>query len=242
MSRNVKRVVSLLLLASAANAVFAAPAPVSSTTSGSDVQRLERLLQNRATVQLQQQQQIDEMAQEISSLRGIIEKNSHDMKQMLDRQKELFIELDKLRSQIKSAEAPQTSAPAPAQGTYVSDKDEQAAYDSAVDLILDKKDYSGAIDAFKQFKVDFPNSVHTPNADYWLGQLYFAKKQDVEAAKNFAAVTAYTQSSKRPDSLVKLGMIAQRNNKPEVAKKYYQQVIKEYPSSSSAQTAKEQMK
>ncbi len=66
MSSNLKRTVSLTLLVSAANIAFAAPAPVSelnSTTSTSsvtnqatspetDVERLERLLRNRATVQL----------------------------------------------------------------------------------------------------------------------------------------------------------------------------------------------
>ena len=91
MFSNTKRVIMLSLLASAAGTALAAPAPVSdlnSTTTNStssstraasnetDIERLERLLQNRNRVQLQMQQQMDDMALEISELRGQLERNS----------------------------------------------------------------------------------------------------------------------------------------------------------------------
>lgn len=248
MFSNTKRAVTLTLLASAANLAFAAPAPVSdlnsdstntsvaSATSSSapetDVQRLERLLQNRNRVQLQMQQQIDQMSQEIAELRGQLERNSYDMQQMLERQRELFIELDRVRNEIKTVGTP-TQATAVEeggeQGVFSSNVDEQTAYQNAVDLILKKRDYAGAIAAFKQFQKDFPDSNFAPNSHYWLGQLYFAQKQDKEAAKSFAAVVSYKDSNKRADALVKLGDIAARNNNPEQAKKYYQQAIDEHP-------------
>jgi tol-pal system protein YbgF len=265
MFSNFKRAVSLTLLASVAGGVSAAPAPVSdvnSTTPNSvnassaqpretDVQRLERLLNNRSRVQVQMQQQLDSMSAEIQQLRGMVERNQYDMKQMLERQKELFIELDRVRSGLKANEQPAAVNPETLQnaddtgssdsGTYTVNIDEEAAYKSAVDLILKKKDYVGAIAAFKKFQEDFPESNFAPNAYYWLGQLYFAQKQDIEAAKSFASVIAYEDSNKRADSLVKLGDIARRNNKPDVAKKYYQQVIDEYPSSASAEKAKQHL-
>lgn len=265
MFSNFKRAVSLTLLASAAGSVSAAPAPVSdinSTASNTasatpaqpqetEVQRLERLLNNRSRVQVQMQQQLDSMSAEIQQLRGMVERNQYDMKQMLERQKELFIELDRVRSELKASDKPvpastadtqESSSSEPAEsGTYTTNVNEETAYKSAVDLILKKKDYAGAIAAFKQFQEDFPESNFAPNAHYWLGQLYFAKKQDVEAAKSFASVIAYESSNKRADSLVKLGDIARRNNKPGVAKKYYQQVVKEYPNSSSAEKAKQHL-
>jgi len=257
MFSNTKRVVMLTLLASAANLVFAAPAPVSeinnstatSTTSSSpsasesDIQRLERLLQNRNRVQLQMQQQIDEMSLEISELRGQLERNSYDMQQMLERQRQLFIELDRVRNEVKTsgqavASVDNTAEPGDSTGTFSTDVDEQTAYQNAVDMILKQRDYTGAIAAFQQFQKDFPDSTFTPNSHYWLGQLYFAKKQDKEAVKSFAAVVAYSDSNKRADALVKLGDISARNNNQEQAKKYYQQVVAEYPNSASAKVAK----
>ncbi|KZX67915.1 tol-pal system protein [Vibrio sp. HI00D65] len=257
MFSDTKRVILLSLLASAANTAFAAPAPVSdlnstatnstssssrSASNESDIERLERLLQNRNLVQLQMQQQMDDMALEISELRGELERNSYDMKQMLERQRELFIELDRVRGEVKAAGTATVAVAASegskeASGTFSTDVDEQTAYQNAVDMILKQRDYTGAITAFQQFQKDFPDSTFTPNSHYWLGQLYFAKKQDKEAVKSFAAVVSYKDSNKRADALVKLGDIAARNNNAAQAKKYYQQVVTEYPNSASAKVA-----
>ncbi|WP_260258815.1 tol-pal system protein YbgF [Vibrio intestinalis] len=255
MFSNLKQVFTLTLLASAANLAFAAPAPVSDIGSSSssssfssnetDVQRLERLLENRNRVQLQMQQQLNDMALEISELRGQIEKNNYDMQQMLQRQRELFIELEKVRNQAAAPAVVPQEQPADnsePQGTFSTNVDEQTAYQNAVDLILEKRDYKGAIEAFNKFQKDYPNSSFTPNSHYWLGQLYFANKQDKEAVKSFASVIAYKDSNKRADALVKLGDIATRNNNSEQANKYYQQVVSEYPDSASAKIAQEKLK
>ncbi|WP_070963123.1 tol-pal system protein YbgF [Vibrio sonorensis] len=251
MLSNLKRAVTLMLLASAASPALAAPAPVSDLngTSNSavapanetDIQRLERLLQNRNRVQIQMQQQIDDMAQEISELRGQLEKNSYDMNQLVQRQRELFIELDKLRTNVSTAvvPAPVEAEPEDNTGTYSSNPNEQQAYQDAVDLILKKRDYPTAITAMKQFQKDFPDSTFTPNSHYWLGQLYFAAKQDKESVKSFATVVSYQDSNKRSEALLRLGDIAQRNNNSQAAKKYYQQVVDEYPGTSLAGRAQD---
>ncbi|CAM2802365.1 tol-pal system protein YbgF [Vibrio ordalii] len=257
MFSNFKRIVTLTLLASAAGQVPAAPAPVADLSnsvsvstsrakkpsSESDVQRLERLLENRNSVQLKMQQQLDDMALEVSELRGQLERNSYDMQQMLQRQRELFIELDRVRGEMKNktTSSSQPTVDTDIAGTFSSNVDEQTAYQNAVDLILKKRDYSGAIAAFQQFQKDYPDSNFASNAHYWLGQLYFAKKQDKEATQSFAAVITYSDSNKRADALVKLGDIAKRNNNLAQANKYYQQVVDEYPSSASAKVAKENL-
>jgi len=259
MFSNFKRAVSLTLLASAANLVLAAPAPVSDLNSNTsvttspissapenEIQRLERLLSNRSRMQLQMQQQIDDMSGEISELRGMVERNGHDMKQMLQRQRELFIELDRVRneSQQPIAEVKTTAneGVTKAGGVYTTSANEESAYKKAVYLVQVDKNYPGALAAFAQFQKDFPNSSYTANSYYWVGQLNFALKKDVDAAKSFASVVSYEKSNKRADSLVKLGDIAARNGKPNVAKKYYQQVIDGYPDSASAKMAKSKLK
>ncbi|MCV5231961.1 tol-pal system protein YbgF, partial [Escherichia coli] len=85
-------------------------------------------------------------------------------------------------------------------------------------------------------------STYSANSHYWLGQLYFAKKQDKDAVKSFAAVVSYKDSNKRADALLKLGEIAERNNNAAQAKKYYQQVVDEYPGSASAKLAGSKLK
>lgn len=239
-------VATLMLLACAANSSFAAPAPVSdlnslsSSSPESRMDRLERLLNSRNRVQLQMQQQIDDMTADIENMRGQLERNSHEMQQMVQRQRELFVEIDKLRSLQSTADhvSASTGETNEAGGTYSDNIDEQQAYQNAVDLILKKRDYAGAIAAFTQFQKDYPKSSYTPNAFYWLGQLYYAKKQDKEAISSFQSVLKYEGSNKRADALVKLGDIEKRSGRTAEADKYYQQVIAQYPGTASADLAK----
>lgn len=255
MNSNLKRFIPLTLLVSAAGYVVAAPAPVSdlnassqtATSAGpiseSSIERLERLLMNRTQVQLQMQQQLDQIAQELSELRGTVERNSYDLSQMLERQRELYRELENVRSQPNTAEtASNKKDEKPSGGAYTSNTSENVEYQNAVDLILKEKDYTGAISSFKAFLVKYPKSVYTPNAHYWLGQLFYAQKKDVEAAKDFAAVVAFSDSNKRADALLKLGDIAKRNSNNASAKKYYQQVVDGYPDTTTAQQAKKNLK
>lgn len=259
MFSNLKQVTTLVLLASAASIVFAAPAPVSnlsaranpsaaqsapvSVGAETDIARLERLLENRNRIQIRMQQQLDEMTLEINELRGQLERNTHEMQQMLQRQRDLFVELDALRSQSRAAPAEASASEAEATSVpFNHDLNEQAAYQSAVDLILKQRDYDAAISALEKFQADYPDSTLAANAHYWLGQLHFAKRQDQQSAKSFAAVLSYPDSNKRADALVKLGDIAARNNNPTQAKKFYQQVIDEHPNTSSARAAQAKLK
>ena len=108
---NLKRVITLSLLVSAAGPVLAASAPVSDlndsifTASGqseTNAQRLQRLLNNSNRVQARLQQQVDSQETELSILRGTIERNNYEMKQMVERQRQLFIEMDKLRTEVNN--------------------------------------------------------------------------------------------------------------------------------------------
>lgn len=251
------KAVALTLLASVAGYASAAPAPVSdldspttqttasttATTSSTvsrnetDVQRLERLLRNSNRVQANLQQQVDGMSIELSELRGELERNQHEMRQLVERQRELFIELDKVRTEAAKTKVAPVPTDTDTSGKYSANQNEQQAYQSSVDLILKSKDYDAATVSFEKFLKDYPESVYASNAHYWLGQLYFSKKKDVESAKSFASVVSYKDSNKRADALVKLGDIAVRNNNANAAKKYYQQAIDEYPNTSSAQSA-----
>lgn len=248
---NLKRIIPLTLLASAATFVVAAPAPVtdlnttstsSAPASSSSLERLERLIQSRNKIQLQLQQQLDGLSEELSEMRGTVERNSYELEQMLERQRQLYIEIDTLRTAKPVPVVVPTESTDSASGAYASDTNENEAYQNAVDLILKKKDYAGATKAFQDFVAAYPDSVYNSNAHYWLGQLYFAQKNDIEAAKSFTKVVSYSDSNKRADALLKLGELAKRNNNKAAATKYYQKVLKEYPDSTTAKTADKQLK
>lgn len=246
MNSNKMRMLALTLLVGAATQVVAAPAPVTSlggSAQGDSLERLERMIEARNQMQLEMQRQLDQLATEMDELRGMVERNSYDLSQMLERQRELYREVDALSRQKPQAatEGDGKSEKAPKEA-YSGNVSENEAYEAAVNLILKKKDYDGAIAAFQSFLTTYPNSVYKSNAHYWLGQLYFTKNQLPDAAKQFLAVASEKDSNKRADALLKLGLIAEKAKKPEQAKKYYQEVISTYPDSTSSRQAEKNLK
>ncbi len=116
---------------------------------------------------------------------------------------------------------------------------ESQAYDAAVGMILKQKDYEGATQSFIAFLQDYPNSNYTPNVQYWLGQLYFSKGELSLAKDHFTTVVVnFSNSSKRPDAMLKLALIAQRQNDQTTAKRMFEAVIEQYPETPSATQAK----
>lgn len=80
------------------------------------------------------------------------------------------------------------------------------SYDQAYGMIL-RRNYAGAEEAFHGFLNRFANDPLAGNAQYWLGESYYARGMYRDAADAFlAGYTKYKRSSKAPASLFKLGM------------------------------------
>lgn len=230
-------------------AVSAAPAPVDNLNGLSLAERveiLERTLESRNNAQQNIQLQLDEMALEVSDLRGAVELHTHKLEQILQRQRELYIEIERQVEAITRHSAQQpaltettsvTSAPA------VTAMTESDAYDNAVNLILKEKRYDDAIPAFQSFLESYPQSSYASNAHYWLGQLLFNKREWVQAESHFDQVVRfYPDSSKRADSILKLGVIAQKRSNIARATQLFEQVINEYPNASEKRLAETRLR
>lgn len=216
---------------------------------------LERQVKNRAEMQHRLQQQIDNMQLELDELRGAVEVHTNQLQKVLDRQRELYLEIDKRVEALKetavvpagaggSATAPATNTSTQASTTTatttpaMSGLSESEAYEKAVNLILKSREYDKAIPEFQAFIARFPDSSYAPNAHYWLGQLLFNKQQWQDAAAQFDVVAnKFSDSAKRPDALLKLGVIAEKTGDVAKAKQLFQQVINDYPNSSARKLA-----
>lgn len=246
----IKRTFALSLLSVYGAALFAAPAPVADVTSGSNDQRieaLERLFATRTNAQHRMQQQLDTMQQEVNELRGSIELHNYQLERILDRQRELYAEIDKRMTNMVPAptgaaiEAVNGSAQTNDGEAY--SENENEAYDKAVNLILKDKLYEQAIPAFQSFLQTFPNSAYASNAHYWLGQLLFNKQDWLAASVQFQAlITNYPDSNKRADAMLKLGITEIERANTARAKQLWEQVITEYPDSPSSKLAEKRLK
>ncbi len=67
--------------------------------------------------------------------------------------------------------------------------------------------YHGAEADFTQLVQTFPSHKLAGNAQYWLGETHYVRRQYKQAAEAFlVGYTTYDKSKKAPDSLLKLGM------------------------------------
>jgi tol-pal system protein YbgF len=245
----IKRMIALSLLSVFGVALFAAPAPVADVTSGINDQRieaLERLFTTRTEGQHRMQQQLDTMQQEVNELRGSIELHNYQLERILDRQRELYAEIDKRMANMVAAPAAELSdgseVSAPANSMALSEN-ENEAYDKAVNLILKDKLYDQAIPAFQTFLKTYPKSSYASNAHYWLGQLLFNKQDWTGASAQFQAlISQYPDSNKRADAILKLGITEIERANTARAKQLWEQVVTEYPGTPSSTLAEKRLK
>ena len=93
-----------------------------------------------------------------------------------------------------------------AQSTRSPLNDPKKLYDRAL-KDLQSGNYAGAEADFGQLVEQFPSHKLAGNAQYWLGETYYVRRQFKQAAQAFlAGYTTYAESKKAPDSLLKLGM------------------------------------
>ncbi|WP_295515351.1 tol-pal system protein YbgF [uncultured Pseudomonas sp.] len=211
--------------------------------------------------------QLQQMQDDIARLRGQVEVQENEIRQLKQEGLDRYQDLDGRISQLSTAPAagagagaaagatqngaiaanttptPPASAGAPAASSEPGDPaKEKLYYDAAFDLIK-AKDFDKASQAFNAFLRKYPNSQYAGNAQYWLGEVNLAKGDLQAAGQAFARVSqAYPTSNKVPDSLYKLGGVEQKLGRTDRAKGMYQQVISQYPGTSAAQLAQRDLK
>ncbi|MDU6390537.1 MULTISPECIES: cell division protein CpoB [unclassified Pantoea] len=251
-----------LLVGVAAPWAANAQASISNVGSGSVEDRvttLERISNAQAQLLQQLQQQMSDNQSDIDSLRGQIQQNSYQLNQVIERQKQLYQQIDSLSSSgansaaQSGADAPAASADtgaaasadgaaAASSGAPVQSGDANSDYNAAVALILEKKQYDQAITALQAWVKRYPDSTYQPNANYWLGQLNYNKGKKDDAAYYYATVVKnYPKSPKASEALLKVGVIMQEKKDTAKAKAVFQQVIKLYPNTDSAKQAQKRL-
>jgi len=117
----------------------------------------------------------------------------------------------------------------PKSTTTPTDKEGKKAYDDAY-AIMKKGDYKKAEEAFTLFMKDYPKSTLVGNANYWLGETYYARGLYEQAVGIFAdGFTKYKHNSKAADNLLKLGLTMNKLQKKEEACTAFKSLSSEFP-------------
>jgi tol-pal system protein YbgF len=179
--------------------------------------------------------QHEQTMKEIANLRGQIEVLANQVATAQKQQKDLYADLD---SRIRKLEPQQQTIDGRQTEVLPSEK---KTYDAAYALVQ-AGDFKGATDALQDFLKRFPNSAYAANAQYWLGNAYYAQRDYKNSiAAQEVVISTYKDSPKAPDAMLNIASnyIDLKDNKK--AKKTLQQLVKSYPDSSAAQAAKDRL-
>lgn len=173
--------------------------------------------------------------QEIAKLRGQIEVLANDLANAQKRQKDFYVDLD---ARLRKLEPHEVNIDGKAAQV---DPNEQQTYEAAMQLFK-SGDYKTAGAALSEFVHRYPASGYAANAQYWLGNAYYAQRDCKNAiAAQLVVLKTYPDSPKAADAMLNIAS-CQTELKDKAAKKTLQDLIKQYPDSSAAATAKERLK
>ncbi|MFY9557806.1 MAG: tol-pal system protein YbgF [Blastocatellia bacterium] len=102
--------------------------------------------------------------------------------------------------------------------------------------------YDLAISEFRQYVETYPTSEMADNAQYWIGECFYSKKQLSEAISEFDKVLLlFPKADKVPAARFKKAMVLMDLGQSDTARVEFQAVIRLYPRSNEAVLAKQQL-
>lgn len=149
------------------------------------VSALERQVASQALVEMARQ--LAALEEEQRRLRGEIEELRHALDGAQARQRDQYLDLDERLRELEQRAAEASAAAAAA-------AEPEAAYQQALTLLKEAR-YEEAADALRQFLAGHAAHERAPNAQYWLGEVHYLRREYAAARAAFAQVlSAYPQS------------------------------------------------
>ena len=199
----------------------------------------------QAKAQLDLAGQIQRQIEEIARLRGQIETLNYELETAKKRQQDFYLDLD---TRLRKFEAAATT-------NATVNPENGANSQPANDPAMETQDYEAALNQFKAGKYKeaavsfaayaqkYPDSSLAPNAQYWLGNAWYAQRNCKRAIEAQSVVTAkYADSAKAPDAWLAISTCQQEMGNPTGAKRSLETVLSKYPGTPAADTARERLK
>ena len=241
--------------------------PLTQMSSDERLARLERQMSSQALGTLLMR--IDQLQQEVQSLTGAVEEQNHAVKTMQQRQRDLYVDMDRRLRRIEvtgiqpvaTASTPtpavptvsgdgtaavdpsaQTQAATPAIAAIAIDPaEERKAYQQAFNMLKEGR-YPMAIEAFQSFVAAYPEGNYADNAQYWLGEARYVSRDFTGAISEFHKVLEqHPDSSKMPDAMLKIGYARYELGEWELSKAVLNDVVQRYPNSTAARLSQKRL-
>lgn len=225
-----------------------------------------RLLEQQINnlIQMNLSAKIDQLQQQIQQLTGQLELQQHHINLLTERQRTFSQTAAQQTGQSTSTEAKESNPNNPSRNpdktnlankitqaesgitktettstetTQSANSSEETAYQSAFNLVANKQD-AAAISALQQFLRTYPKGTYTPNAHYWLGELYYTTNKPTLALEEFKTlIQQYPTAQKIPDALLKIALIHDSQGLHSQSKQELQQITQQYQGTAAARLA-----
>lgn len=231
------------------------------------VTRLERQAESQILMEIMSR--LEALQIEVQELRGSAEMQGHKITGIEQRQRDLYLDIDRRMRQLESAPAtagagaapqaattppvppaaaapaivamPSASVPAPAARTGEDPVAERTAYQRSFDDLQAGR-YPDAINGFRNFLARYPDGEFSANAQYWLGEAMYVTRQFPDAIAEFNKVLQlYPNSGKAPDAMLKLGFTYYELQDWNRAGETLSRVVDQYPGSTARQLAENRL-
>ena len=184
---------------------------------------------------------LDQMSSEFQGVR-------EQVMDMTDRLNKLQAQMTDLGNAVKTLQSPPappppTGAAGPGTGmTPPAGLSAKQLYDSAM------KDRSGgnldlALQGFEEYLKYFADTELAPNAQFYIGQIYYDKNEFPNAIRAFDTVLErYQENNKTPDARYMKGMALLKSTQRNAAAQEFQALVQKYPNAEVTAKARQQLR
>ena len=220
------------------------PAAASSTTSPSGVVA--------SSSNYDTYSQMQQMQQEIQSLRGMVEQLTNEMEMMRKQARERYLDLDSRINQLRGGAAAVPAAEAGAAAAAATEAtpagtgsaDDKTLYDQASELRRQQK-FDESIAVMEDLLTRSPDGMYAPYCEYWLGEMYMVVNPvQLDKAKThfITLIGNHGDHVKVPDAMYKLGKLFASQGEKAKAKATLNELIKKFPDKPAANLGKDLLK
>jgi tol-pal system protein YbgF len=199
--------------------------------------KLDAKLEDKAdkTSVLELSNQNEQLRAEIAGLRGQIEVLMNELANAQKRQQDFYVDLDK---RLRALEPKKLTV----DGREVTiEQSEQRNFDAAMSLYKAGQ-YANAASAFTAFTLNYGDSVFASQAQYWLGNSFYAQrdcKNTISALQTL--LKNYPENAKAPDAMLNIAACQLELKDKKESRKILMAVIDKYPGTDAAQAAKNRL-
>lgn len=150
-------------------------------------------------------------------------------------------DLEKAVAKVETRAPAETKPPIAAEKKKLKVEAAKGHYQEAYQLYKDNA-YRQAIEKFRTFLKEYPDSKLAGNARFWLGECYYQQERYEEAILEYEKVIREHKGPKAPAALLKEGLAFQRLGETATAKLLMEKLIAEYPKSEQAEAARSKLR